>query len=121
MPAPIRAEARTNNSLFPEKGAAALAYFTFVPAILFLSIEPYKKNQFVRYHSVQCLLIWAAAILAAIVLKVVGLVLFLVPVAGPLLVFLAWVVAALVGFISAIIPSYNASRLGIVEGLRHIG
>jgi len=33
----------------------------------------------------------------------------------------AWVVAALVGFISAIIPSYNASRLGIVEGLRHIG
>jgi putative ABC transport system permease protein len=33
----------------------------------------------------------------------------------------AWVVAALVGFISAIIPSYNASRLKIVEGLRHIG
>jgi putative ABC transport system permease protein len=33
----------------------------------------------------------------------------------------AWFVAALVGFISAIIPSYNASRLGIVEGLRHIG
>jgi putative ABC transport system permease protein len=33
----------------------------------------------------------------------------------------SWVVAALVGFISAIIPSYNASRLGIVEGLRHIG
>jgi putative ABC transport system permease protein len=33
----------------------------------------------------------------------------------------AWVVAALVGFVSAIIPSYNASRLGIVEGLRHIG
>lgn len=33
----------------------------------------------------------------------------------------AWVVAAMVGFISAIIPSYNASRLKIVEGLRHIG
>ncbi len=30
-------------------------------------------------------------------------------------------VAALVGFVSSIIPSYNASRLGIVEGLRHIG
>jgi len=35
--------------------------------------------------------------------------------------FVAWAVAALVGFISAIIPSYNASRLKIVEGLRHIG
>jgi putative ABC transport system permease protein len=33
----------------------------------------------------------------------------------------AWVVAVFVGFTSAIIPSYNASRLGIVEGLRHIG
>ena len=33
----------------------------------------------------------------------------------------AWGAAAMVGFVSAIIPSYNASRLGIVEGLRHIG
>jgi putative ABC transport system permease protein len=39
---------------------------------------------------------------------------------GPTML-VAWIVAALVGFISAIIPSYNASRLGIVEGLRHIG
>jgi putative ABC transport system permease protein len=33
----------------------------------------------------------------------------------------AWVVAAIMGFVSAVIPSYNASRLNIVEGLRHIG
>jgi putative ABC transport system permease protein len=33
----------------------------------------------------------------------------------------AWVVAALVGFLSAIVPSYNASKIGIVDGLRHIG
>jgi putative ABC transport system permease protein len=33
----------------------------------------------------------------------------------------AWGVAALVGFLSAIVPSYNASRIGIVDGLRHIG
>jgi putative ABC transport system permease protein len=33
----------------------------------------------------------------------------------------AWAVAALMGFFSAIVPSYHASRLGIVEGLRHIG
>ncbi len=80
---------------FPRRFAAALAYFSFIPAILFLSIEPYNKNQFVRYHSAQCLLVWAAAILVAIVLKLVGLVLFLIPVAGPLLVFLTWVVAGL--------------------------
>jgi ABC-type antimicrobial peptide transport system permease subunit len=33
----------------------------------------------------------------------------------------AWIVAALMGLFSALIPSYTASRLGIVEGLRHIG
>ena len=36
-----------------------------------------------------------------------------------------WVVAmfvsGLVGFVSAVLPSYNASRTSIVEGLRHIG
>jgi len=33
----------------------------------------------------------------------------------------SWGVAALVGFLSAIVPAYHASRIGIVEGLRHIG
>lgn len=33
----------------------------------------------------------------------------------------AWFVAALVGFLSAAIPAYHASRIGIVDGLRHIG
>ena len=39
----------------------------------------------------------------------------------PRTMLVAWVVAALVGFLSAIVPSYNASRIGIVDGLRHIG
>lgn len=33
----------------------------------------------------------------------------------------AWILAALVGLVAAFIPAYNASRTGIVEGLRHIG
>jgi putative ABC transport system permease protein len=33
----------------------------------------------------------------------------------------ALAVAALMGFFSSFVPSYNASRLGIVDGLRHIG
>jgi putative ABC transport system permease protein len=36
-------------------------------------------------------------------------------------VVLALTVAALVGLLSSVIPSYNASRRNIVEGLRHIG
>jgi putative ABC transport system permease protein len=34
---------------------------------------------------------------------------------------IAVVIAAFVGFLSAYFPAYNASRLNIVEGLRHIG
>jgi ABC-type antimicrobial peptide transport system permease subunit len=33
----------------------------------------------------------------------------------------ALAVAALVGLVSAVFPSYNASRRNIVDGLRHIG
>ena len=33
----------------------------------------------------------------------------------------ALLVALLVGFFSSLVPSYNASRVQIVEGLRHIG
>jgi putative ABC transport system permease protein len=33
----------------------------------------------------------------------------------------ALLAAALVGFLSSLVPSYNASRVAIVEGLRHIG
>jgi putative ABC transport system permease protein len=40
---------------------------------------------------------------------------------APATMLVAWGVAALMGFVSAVVPSYNASRLGIVEGLRHIG
>jgi putative ABC transport system permease protein len=41
--------------------------------------------------------------------------------ATPQTIVLAMAVAAFVGLISAIIPSYHASQVNIVEGLRHIG
>ncbi|HWB33547.1 MAG TPA: hypothetical protein VG714_10255 [Acidobacteriaceae bacterium] len=33
--------------------AAALAYITFVPAVLFLVMEPYKQIALIRFHSIQ--------------------------------------------------------------------
>jgi uncharacterized membrane protein len=77
-----------------EPMAGALAYFTFIPAMIFLLLEPYKHNRFVRFHSFQCLLLWGAAILLAIALKLGALLLFIIPVLGPLLVVL---VSAVVG------------------------
>jgi len=72
----------------PENIAGALAYFSFLPAIVFLLVEPYRRNRFVRFHSVQCLLISAAALLLGGLLKLASLLLFVIPVLGPLLVVL---------------------------------
>ena len=87
------ARAQGKVGFLPEKIAGALAYLTFIPAIVFLTIEPYKKNRFARFHSVQCLLFWAAGVLVALALKVAGLLLFIIPVVGPLFVVLVLVVA----------------------------
>jgi len=72
----------------PESIAGGLAYVTFIPAILFLFLEPYKSNRFVRFHAFQCLFAYVAAI-------VIGVVLRLVSVALPLLVLLVDVVVGL--------------------------
>jgi uncharacterized membrane protein len=43
--------------------AAALAYLTFIPALLFLILEPYNKIPLVRFHSFQSIgltLVWIA-------------------------------------------------------------
>src|SRR5215469_7644976 len=57
----------------PENIAGALAYFTFVPAIVFLLVDPYRKNRFVRFHAVQCLLVWLVGAVVALALRVLGM------------------------------------------------
>ncbi|HEY3972629.1 MAG TPA: hypothetical protein VGM18_06470 [Candidatus Sulfotelmatobacter sp.] len=79
----------------PENVAGAIAYLTFVPAILFLVLEPYKKNRFVRFHSAQCLVLWMGGILLAIALKLASVVLFIIPLLGPPIVVLVSIVVAL--------------------------
>jgi uncharacterized membrane protein len=93
----LQAEARAQGKVgaLPETIAGVLAYFTFIPAIIFLALDPYNKNRFVRFHSVQCLLLWGAAILVGIVVKLATLVLFIIPVLGPLLVVLVGAVFVL--------------------------
>ena len=35
--------------------AGAIAYITFIPAVLFLILAPYSTRPFVRFHALQCL------------------------------------------------------------------
>jgi len=78
-----------------ENIAGALAYFTFIPAIVFLLREPYRRNCFVRFHSVQCLLFWATGGLVTLALKVASMLLFVIPFVGPLFTVLVLVIVGL--------------------------
>ena len=68
--------------------AGALAYVTIIPAIVFLLVEPFKRNRFVRFHSFQCVFLVLAAFVLGLGLKFGLAVLILVPVLGQLMVLL---------------------------------
>jgi uncharacterized membrane protein len=84
----------------------AVAYVTIIPAIIFLVIEPYNKNRFVRFHSFQCLFLALAAFALSIANMILSLVLGFIPVVGwiiglvlgfgiPIAIFAVWVIAVL--------------------------
>jgi len=58
--------------------AGLLAYITFIPAIIFLVMEPYNKNKFIRFHSFQCLFFTVACIVFSIAIRI----LLFIPVLG---------------------------------------
>jgi uncharacterized membrane protein len=86
--------ARGQVGVLPESVAGALAYCTFIPAIIFLLLEPYRRNRFLRFHSLQCVGLFLVVIVAVAVLRIASIGLAMVPSFGPLLVLLA---AMLVG------------------------
>ena len=73
-----------------ENVAGMLAYFTIIPAIVFLLIEPYNRNRFVRFHCFQCLFVAVALIVVDVVLMILSSILHLVPVIGWFMAALMW-------------------------------
>ncbi len=82
----------------PENIAGALAYF-LIPAIVFLFVEPYSRNRFVRFHSFQCIAVYFAAVIVGALLRILAVVMFFIPLLGPLLVGLVSMVVGLAWFI----------------------
>ena len=89
--------ARGTVGVLPETLAGALAYF-LLPAIVFLLVEPYRRNRFVRFHSFQCLGVCLAGLVIGAMLRVVGFLLFFIPVLAPLLLLLISMVVGLAFF-----------------------
>jgi uncharacterized membrane protein len=86
--AAVTTDSPTKHGPLKDKLAAAAAYVTFIPAVIFLLIEPFKRNRFVRFHSSQSIFFTIATILIALAMRGLYSVLALIPVAGYLLAWL---------------------------------
>lgn len=67
-PAPVAAGGLQDNV------AGALSYVTIIPAIVFLVLEPYNRNKFIRFHAFQCVFLTVAIIAIDIILGFVPVV-----------------------------------------------
>ena len=63
----------------PENIAAVISYVTIIPAAVFLYLEPFRRNRFVRFHALQHLLLFATAVACAIAATILWTVLELIP------------------------------------------
>ena len=85
--------------------AGMLAYVTIIPAIIFLVIEPFNKNRFVRFHAFQCLFFAVAWTVLWIALSIVAH----IPILGWLTV-LIWPLVGLAGLIIWVILLLKANQ-----------
>jgi uncharacterized membrane protein len=90
--------------------AGMLAYITIIPAIIFLVMEPYNKNRFVRFHSWQNVFLHLAWIAAWIVLMIASAVLAFIPVLGHLAAFLLWMALCIGGVVIWVVLLMKANQ-----------
>lgn len=84
-----------------------------ITAIVFLVLEPYNKDKFVRFHAFQSLFFGIAVFVLAIVLSIVSMVLAVIPVVGWIVGLLLWIVfslGVLVVWIMLMYKAYNNER-----------
>jgi len=74
---------------------AALAYLTFIPAILLMLVPAYRQNRFIRFHAFQSILFTVSAMLLAIAVRILFSILTLIPAIGFLMAWLVMTVVAL--------------------------
>ena len=88
--------------------AAVLGYFFWILAIVWLVVEPYKNDRFVRFHAFQTIGLVVAAIALSIGATVLTAVLMFIPYVGPIIGLLLWPVVGLGIFILWIFLMYKA-------------
>jgi uncharacterized membrane protein len=76
----------TAQSGLSENAAGALAYVTVIPAIIFLLVEPYNKNPYIKFHAWQSVFFS----IACVGLWVLDVILAMIPILG-------WIAMAIIG------------------------
>jgi uncharacterized membrane protein len=90
--------------------AGMLAYITIIPAIIFLIVEPYNKNRFVRFHAWQNIFLHLAAIVMWIALMILTVAASIVPIVGHLIVMLLGLVVWVGFFVIWIVLLIKANQ-----------
>ena len=91
---PVAGTIQTNVGGLTDNVAGALAYVTLIPAIVFLVLEPYNKNRFIRFHSFQCIFFAVAWTALWVVLNIIAHISLL-----GWLTILIWPLIGLAGFV----------------------
>jgi uncharacterized membrane protein len=74
-----------------ENSAAAISYLTFIPAIIFLVVEPYNRSPFVRFNAIQCIAFTVVAFGIHIVLLFIPFLGWLISLVLTVVFFVLWV------------------------------
>ncbi len=80
--------------------AAAGGYLTFVPAAVLLFLPAFRRNQFVRFHAWQSVLLWGVFLLVSLIAILVSniaaaVLLLMLGILGSLAMFFLWIVLSL--------------------------
>jgi uncharacterized membrane protein len=94
-----------SNSGLSDNVAGMLAYVTIVPAIIFLVLEPFNKNRFIRFHAWQSVFFNVAWWILWVALRVIAHMPFL-----GFLTLLVWPLVGLGGLIVWIILLMKANQ-----------
>jgi uncharacterized membrane protein len=108
--------ARQKLGVLGENLLGAFTYFTFLPAVAFLLRDPYRKNSFLRYHAVQCLLFWLISIVTTVLVRLSVWLLLFIPIVGPLFAWLLVTIAALAAlctWIVLLVKAFQGERFGL--------
>ena len=75
-----------------ENTAAALSYVTFIPALIFLLLEPYNRSKFIRFHSIQCIALSVVSFALHVVLMFIPVIGWIISILLSLAFFILWIV-----------------------------